>query len=56
MQPGTTAVLRGITGDAGKLLATEYAGDLQEWEASLAATAPPRPPHMPACLPALSAL
>jgi hypothetical protein len=28
---GTTASLRGITGDKGPLLKTEYAGDLKEW-------------------------
>jgi len=33
---GTTASLRGITGDAGKLIQTEYAGDQLEWEHSLA--------------------
>eukprot|EP01052_Picozoa_sp_SAG31_P006744 SAG31_NODE_313_length_17858_cov_34.811307_10_plen_127_part_00 len=38
--PGTTAILRGITGDAGSLLKTEYAGDLKEWESSLAAGIP----------------
>ena len=37
---GTTASLRGITGDAGPLLKTEYAGDRQEWERSLAAGIP----------------
>ena len=38
--PGTTASLRGITGDAGPLLKTEYAGDLQEWELTLGAGVP----------------
>jgi hypothetical protein len=35
--PGTSASVRGITGDAGPLLKTEYAGDLEEWEQSVAA-------------------
>ena len=38
--PGTTASLRGVTGDAGNLIKTEYAGDLQEWELSLRAGIP----------------
>ena len=38
--PGTTASIRGITGDDGPLLKTEYAGDLREWELSLAAGVP----------------
>ena len=38
--PGTTASLRGITGDAGALIKSEYAGDEREWERSLAAGIP----------------
>ena len=38
--PGTSASVRGITGDAGPLLKTEYAGDLAEWEQSVAAGIP----------------
>jgi hypothetical protein len=38
--PGTSASVRGITGDAGPLLKTEYAGDLEEWEQSVAAGIP----------------
>ena len=38
--PGTTASLRGVTGDAGALIKTEYAGDRQEWQLSLEAAIP----------------
>lgn len=38
--PGTSASLRGITGDRGPMIKTEYAGDLGEWEQSLAAGIP----------------
>lgn len=38
--PGTTASLRGVSGDAGRLISTEYAADRSEWELTLAASIP----------------
>ena len=38
--PGTSASLRGISGDAGKLIASEYGADRSEWELTLAAGIP----------------
>ena len=38
--PGSTASLRGVTGDAGPLIKTEYTGDQREWELTLEAGIP----------------